>query len=147
MMIRMKATAAAIGLLGLAGCSTLESRIEGNREVFDAFPAQVQRKITAGEIERGFTKPMVTIALGDPDDVYRKEDAQGASEIWIYKGYRQQYVTTYSMGVPIWAGRHCRQGFYPNAYVPNEVSWREDYTRATVTFRGGRVVEFNLKAK
>lgn len=132
----------------LAGCATLDSRISRNQEIFDTFAPDVKRKIEAGEIARGFTRPMVQIAWGDPSDTIRREDTDGASETWVYRGYRQRHTTTFGLGGGFWAGGcRGRYGYVPYAFVPYDVTWREDYTRASVTFRGGRVVSYEVRQR
>ncbi len=131
-----------------SGCATVDSRISRNQEVFDTFPPDVKRKIEAGEIARGFTKPMVQIAWGNPDDTVRREDADGASETWIYRGYRTRHTTAIGVGGGFWAGGYRgRHGYVPYAVVPYDVTYREDYPRATVTFRAGRVVSYEVRRR
>ena len=137
-----------VALAFLAGCATLDSRIAQNREVLQTYPPDVRRKIEAGEIARGFTKPMVQIAWGDPDDMFQKEDGGGQSETWVYRDYRSRYGMSYMSTGGFWVGgHHGRHAFVPYGYVPYDVTWREDYTRATVTFRGGRVIAYEVKQR
>jgi hypothetical protein len=76
---------AAIALsLAFAGCSTPDSRIEKNSAAFASYPPAVQTKIRAGEVDVGFTAEMVTLALGKPDRVVRRQTAEGETEVWAY---------------------------------------------------------------
>jgi hypothetical protein len=76
-------------LLVLAGCaSTPQDRISQNRATYESFPADVQRKITDGKVDIGFTEPMVTLALGKPGRRFTRADANGESEVWVY--YKRQ---------------------------------------------------------
>lgn len=132
----------------LGGCTTVDTRIARNQEVFDTFSPEAKRKIEAGEIARGFTKPMVQIAWGNPSDTVRREDENGASDVWIYRGYRSRHTTTFGIGGGFWGGGcRGRYGYVPYAYMPYDVTWREDYTRATVTFRSGRVVSYETNQR
>jgi len=132
----------------LAGCATLESRIEKNQALMQTFSPTDRQKIEAGQIARGFTKPMVQIAWGDPDDVLRREDASGQTETWVYLGYKNRHSTSFVMGGGFWAGGpRCRRGFVPYTFMPYDVMWREEYLRATVTFRGGRVIAYDFKQR
>lgn len=88
------------GLL-LAGCSTISTRISCNQSVFDAATAEQQEQIRAGRIGIGFTKPMVRMALGQPDRVSTRVDATGSSEIWTYM---KTYYTTTSTTGSTWCG-------------------------------------------
>lgn len=70
--------------LALAGCSTPASRIENNAATFASYPPAVQAKIRAGEIEVGYSAEMVALALGRADRVYRRQTAEGETEVWAY---------------------------------------------------------------
>lgn len=91
--------AAAIGL-SLAGCSTVDSRVASRPEVYAASPAEVQRKILAGEVDVGFTRDQVRLALGDPNGVARRLTENGEEEVWSYlrRGPR------FGIGVGVGAG-------------------------------------------
>ncbi|HPA16845.1 MAG TPA: hypothetical protein PLU30_03790 [Verrucomicrobiae bacterium] len=135
-------------LVVLTGCATLESRVAKNQALLQTYPADIRHKIEGGEIARGFTKPMVQIAWGDPDDTFRREDSGGESETWVYRGYRSRYAMSYAPVGGFWAGGHHRRHvFVPYGFAPYDVTWREDYTRATVTFRGGRVIAYEVKQR
>lgn len=71
-------------LLGLAGCATPGRRIAANPELFNTFPPEAQEKIRAGRVDIGFTRAMVTMALGRPDRLYQRKTEKGESEVWIY---------------------------------------------------------------
>ena len=78
-----------LAALLLAGCaSTPQDRISKDRATFEAFPAEVQRKVSAGEVDIGFTEPMVVLALGKAGRTYTRADASGESEVWVY--YKSQ---------------------------------------------------------
>ena len=62
----LPAALAAAVLALAAGCSTIESRIEQNRDYFDALPAADQAQIRIGKIDLGFTPESVRMALGEP---------------------------------------------------------------------------------
>jgi len=84
-------------LIGLTACSTPESRIRKNPELFKSFPAEVQEKIRAGEVDIGFTPAMVEIAVDRPDRKYRRSSVTGEVEVWSYVdtqlSYDQQLVS------------------------------------------------------
>ncbi len=72
-------------VLLLAGCaSTPQDRISQHRSTFESYPADVQRKISAGQADIGFTEEMVTLALGKPGRKFTRTDAAGGSEVWVY---------------------------------------------------------------
>ena len=73
-------------VLLLAGCatSTPQSRISEHRELYRSFPSEVQRKVSAGEVDVGFTEEMVRLALGDPDRRVTRDAEAGTDEVWVY---------------------------------------------------------------
>ena len=76
-------------VLAVTGCmSTPERRIKNEPGVFAAFPALAQEKIRRGEIEIGFTKDMVRLALGRPHRTQTRITEAGGVDIWVYTGIR-----------------------------------------------------------
>ncbi|MFT4552467.1 MAG: hypothetical protein ACI9S8_001092 [Chlamydiales bacterium] len=57
-----------------------EARIEQYQELFLAFPKDIQEKIKKGQVEKGYTKNMVYIAIGSPS----KMSTVGEKAIWDY---------------------------------------------------------------
>lgn len=68
----------------LAACSTTASRIGDQQGAFDSYPAEIQQKIRAGQIDVGFTPDQVRMALGEPDRRYTQQTAAGESQVWAY---------------------------------------------------------------
>ena len=66
-----------------AGCSTTESRIRRNPELFAKLAPEQQEMILHGRIAIGFTTEMVLLALGGSDRIQDRLDIPG-SEIWTY---------------------------------------------------------------
>jgi len=99
-MTKLLALAALVCALALAGCSTPDSRIEKSSATFASFPPAVQAKIRAGEVEVGFTSEMVQLALGKPDRVYRRQTAEGETEVWAYA----DKSPTFGFGIGIGGG-------------------------------------------
>jgi len=71
-------------LFAVTGCASTSSRISKNQAAFDAYSAEVQAKIRAGEVAVGFTPEQVTMALGKPDRVLQRTTAAGVSDVWVY---------------------------------------------------------------
>ena len=67
-----------------AGCATPGSRIKENKALFETYPPEIQEQIKKGQVKPGFTKAMVSMALGKADRVYERSTLQGTSEIWSY---------------------------------------------------------------
>ena len=120
-------------LLGLVGCSTVESRVAKNRPAYDSWPPQVQQMVNAGQIAVGFTTDQVRVALGEPDHVFTRTAATGSFEVWSYadKGPR------FSFGIGMGSfGRH--SGYAGGVGVNTSPSYPEEKLR--VVFDGyGRV--------
>lgn len=68
----------------VAGCATVESRVQDHQAAFNSWPADVQEKVKAKKVEVGFTREMVEVALGKPDRVASRTTSEGQSEAWIY---------------------------------------------------------------
>jgi hypothetical protein len=76
-----------LAVLLLAGCaSTPARRIAQHPDVFAAFPPEVQEQVRRGEVEPGFTRDMVFLALGRPARVLHRREAAGVREVWSYSG-------------------------------------------------------------
>src|SRR5262245_45566136 len=81
-----------------AGCSTPESRIRQNPQLFAQLTPEDQELIRKGKVAVGFTGEMVRLALGEPDRFTTRESEAGSREIWHY--------VTYEMptGTPLYRG-------------------------------------------
>lgn len=85
----MKIIGCLIMLVACVGCvSTPAKRIQAEPELFGRFPSEVQAKVRKGEVEVGFTKDMVRLALGRPQRIYTRTAETGQVEIWLYMGIR-----------------------------------------------------------
>lgn len=138
---RLASFAFAIALLLVAGCSTVESRIEEKSAVFNALPIETQARIKQGLIDVGFTQDMVYIAMGKPDRVIDRAVEAGAQTVWIYNSYYQEYQGSH------FAGYHRRVYYDPRIkayrvyYEPARVDVYRERTEevARVVFTGGKV--------
>lgn len=125
-----------------AGCSTIESRIRANQDVFDALPPEAQERVRQGRIEIGDTLDVVRIALGDPDETRTRTTAAGTNVVWVYNRYFTRYHGTATVG-------YHRRLAVDNAgkvtgvyYVPvrEEIRSTESEPRITIEFAEGRVL-------
>ena len=73
-----------LAVLGLAGCSTVGTRIREKSAVFATLAPNVQQEIRKGQVEPGFTPDMVYMALGAPDERREHHTVKGDRELWIY---------------------------------------------------------------
>jgi hypothetical protein len=137
----------------LAGCASTTSRINANPQLFASIAPANQELIRKGQIALGFTPDMVLLALGKPDIVAQRTDANGTSEMWRYQSIDNKGSTVVYMGGG-WGGWGGWGGpaFYPysmrgwgwNAWNYPSWGWSttlSDFLR--VSFRNGRVVEIN----
>jgi hypothetical protein len=118
----------------LAGCSTPETRIQGNPQAFASLSPGDQQLIRDGRVAVGFTPEMVRLALGDPDRIYTRTDANGVNESWSYTTYESD------AGVMLYRGYYhryyCDPFYYP--YYSSYPSRRSrEYLK--IVFVGGRV--------
>jgi hypothetical protein len=125
-------------LLVTAGCNTPSYRISRNQALFDSFPSDVQANIRKGAIDIGYTKPMVRLALGEPDREYLRRTAMGRTEVWsytdIYTTLDRQRVTG-SFRVRDSGGR--LRTVSDSVWV--DVDREHEYERRRVEFENGRV--------
>ena len=84
--------------LGLAGCSTVDKRIEEKSAAFAAYPAEIQENLRKGIVEIGYTPDQVYIALGKADDKRERVTARGRELTWIYHSYLEEYRGTALVG-------------------------------------------------
>jgi hypothetical protein len=129
------AFAVVLGLIGLAGCSTPQTRIQKNPELFSSLSAEDQQTIKEGRVALGFTAEMTKLALGDPDRVTTRTDSGGTSEVWRYTTYESDD------GMYLFRGYYHRYYTYGDPFFPyylNYSSRRErDYLK--ITFTDGRI--------
>lgn len=120
----------------LVGCSTVDSRIARNREVFNTWPAAVQERIAAGQIDIGFTTDQVRVALGEPDRVFTRTTADGTSEVWSYRDRRPRIGFGVGVGIGGWHGGH---GMGGGVGIGTGGGYRDDERLGVVFDRTGQV--------
>lgn len=124
----------ASGLVFLAGCSTPETRIRQNPELFATLTAEQQQFIKEGKVAIGFDQGMVKLAIGEPDRVRMRTDSAGTSEIWSYVTYEGDDGVMLYRG---WYHRYWGSPYYP--YYRNYSSRRErEHFR--VVFKDDKVI-------
>jgi hypothetical protein len=126
---------AALGALWLAGCSTPATRIQANPETFNRLSPEQQNLVRAGQIALGFDFDAVKLALGEPDRVTTRTDADGETILWHYLSYE-------SDGRILFTGYyHTSRGWWGGAAYPYYLDYpnRRVRDRFRVQFKGGRV--------
>jgi hypothetical protein len=136
--------------LFFAGCSTPETRIRANPEIFNRLSVDEQNLIIQGQVAIGFDREMVRLAVGEPDRVWTRTDLEGATEAWSYTTYE-----TYD-GFPLYRGFYHRYygGFYGGlrhgyGHYPYYLSYPERRDREVfkVVFKEGRVIAIEQESR
>ena len=96
----------------LTGCATPEARIQKNPLVFARLTPAQQEMIKKGQAGVGFDQEMVRLALGEPDRILARTDAQGTAEIWSYMIYDS------SDGVLLYRGFYHRYYAWGDPFYP-----------------------------
>ena len=127
--------------LGLAGCSTIASRIKEKSAVFAALDPQVQENIRKGRVEVGYTVDMVYMALGEPDQRRSRVTSHGDRMTWIYTSTYEEYAGTAHVGYRRQFVRDPRTGatavFLEPVYT--DVYQERTEEKIRIIFTGGKV--------
>src|SRR5688500_10068806 len=128
-------TASAAVLVSLFGCSTPETRIRRNPELFAQLTPEQQDLIRRGQVAVGFNAEMVRLALGEPDRYTTRTDQDGMSEVWHYVTYDAP------AGGPLYRGWYHRYYMWGDPLYPYYLSVpdRRERDRFSVVFRNGTV--------
>jgi len=113
----------------LAGCETVDKRIQRNQELFGSYPPQTRELIRAGKVEVGFTMDQARMALGRPDRVVSERTADSTREVWAYGAGASAVGFGFGMGG--WGMSHVGTSVAFDTVVPDE--WLR------LTFVDGRV--------
>jgi len=71
-------------ILSALACSTTNSRIKADQDLFESYSAEDQAAIRAGQVEVGFSEDMVRMALGKPNETTIEIDDQGEILVWAW---------------------------------------------------------------
>lgn len=134
------------GLIALfaAGCSTPETRIRANPELFNRLSPEEQNLIREGRVGIGFDQEMVRLAVGTPDRIWTRTDTEGATESWSYTTYETMD------GFPLYRGFYHRYyGGWYDTYYPYYLAYpaRRDREVFKVVFKEGRVVAIEQESR
>lgn len=123
-------------VLLVAGCSTVDSRIEKNRAAFNSWPAPVQAQVVKGEIGVGFTPEQVRVALGEPDRVWSRTSPDGTTEVWSYRDRKPHF----SFGVGVGGGSfNGSRGTFGGVGIQTGTGYNDDEKMGVVFDRTGKV--------
>lgn len=84
--------------LALAGCSTVNSRIQEHASAFSALDASAQERLRKGRVDIGDSQEMAYVALGQPTRTKESTTSAGQETTWIYKNYYDEYAGTALVG-------------------------------------------------
>ena len=132
---------AAAGLL-VTGCSTVDSRIAKNRDLFNTWPPAVQDKVVVGQIDIGFTPDQVRVALGEPDRVFTRTTGEGTSQVWSYRDRGPRF--SFGVGVGMGSFGH-RGGTFGGIGVGSDAGYRDDEKMGIVFDATGRVASIETR--
>ena len=147
---------AATGALFLAGCETVDTRIQRNPSAFESLSPQDQQLVRQGQIRSGMPASAVYLAWGAPRLKTTANVRGRPADTWVYTA---QTGAPY----PYWGGGfglgfygggryyfHHGRRFYGFGYDPfyDPFFWNTtvEYPDRTVSFQGGRVVAFQFLA-
>jgi len=122
----------------LIACDTPQSRIKRNQALFESLPPDAQRKIRSGQVDIGFTKEMVLMALGRPTIRYDRASGGAMEEVWVYR----EGGGGSNVGLSIGGAVGSSVGIGGGIGVGDGPGGARD--RARVVFENGRVVEAEL---
>jgi hypothetical protein len=134
----------ALCIVILAGCSTVDSRIAKNREVFNTWPAAVQDKVVLGQIDIGFTPDQVRVALGEPDRVFTRTTGDGTSQVWSYRDRGPRIGFGVGVGMGSFGGR---SGTFGGVGLGTGTGYRDDEKMGVVFDAAGHVSSIETRGK
>jgi outer membrane protein assembly factor BamE (lipoprotein component of BamABCDE complex) len=130
-----------VALLIAAGCASVDSRIAKNRAAFNTWPPAVQDKVVRGQIDIGFTRDQVAVALGAPDRVFTRTTSDGTTETWAYRDHGPRF----SFGVGIGTfGRHSATSI---GIGTSTGAYRDDEKLGVVFDRNGVVSSIETRSR
>ena len=108
--------AAGVGIAAaifFGGCASGQmSRIDANRDIYEAWPVETKQAVLDGKVEVGMLPEMVKVAWGTPSEVVASPGGGPGDEIWVYKKGGQDPSM---MGYP---GASYPGGGYPSGGYP-----------------------------
>ena len=132
--------AIAAGSLVLTSCSTIESRISENPEIYRNLSSRDQALVNQGQIRYGMSRNAVWLAWGSPDSKVIGNMRGHFTETWIYVHYATYpyypYYGPYDPGFGFFGDPFYDPFYY--SLIPPSIP----YPYKTVTFSNGRVVSF-----
>ena len=126
------------------GCSSVDSRINKNRAVYETWPMAVREKVVAGQIDIGFTTDQVAVALGQPDRVFTRTTADGTSQVWSYRDHGPRFSFGVGMGMGSYGGRG---GSFGGVGINTGGGYRDDEKMGVVFDPSGHVSSIETRQR
>ncbi len=119
---------AALGLIGCATHSTIQTRTRERSQAYASLAPAAQQLVAQGRIQVGMDTNAVYMAWGKPQEVLESGDQNGEFMTWVYRGAFLE-ETRYWVG---WRQPHLQFDYEPRSYVRSEIvffngkvqSWR-----------------------
>jgi outer membrane protein assembly factor BamE (lipoprotein component of BamABCDE complex) len=73
--------------LALAACASPETRIRDNPDLYAKLTPEQQALVKKGQIALGMSQDAVMLALGKPNRITERTDAEGTQRVWHYTEY------------------------------------------------------------
>ena len=135
--VRASALVIAMGTLLLSSCSTPQTRISENPNLYQSLSQKDQALVGLGQIRMGMSRTAVWLAWGSPDRKIVGNMGGGTTETWLYIYYATYYPPYGPWG---YFGDPFYDPFY-YSYMPSI-----PYPAKVVTFARGRVVSYQYVA-
>jgi hypothetical protein len=134
--LRASTLSVAAGALVLTSCSTSQTRISNDPDLYRSFSQRDQALVSQGQIRIGMSRPAVWLAWGSPDRRIVGNMGSGTSETWVYTYYASYPYYPYEpmdeyFGAPLY-NPFCYSWFPPSIPYPGKL----------VTFAYGKAVSF-----
>jgi len=131
--LRASTLAIATATLLLSSCSTPQTRISENPNLYQSLSPKDQALVNQGQIRMGMSRSAVWLAWGSPDRKIVGNMGGGTTETWLYIYYATYYPPYGPWG---YFGDPFYDPFY-YSYIPSI-----SYPAKVVTFARGRVVSY-----
>jgi hypothetical protein len=135
--LRASTLAIATATLLLSSCSTPQTRISENPNLYQSLSPKDQALVNQGQIRMGMSRSAVWLAWGSPDRKIVGNMGGGTTETWLYIYYATYYPPYGPWG---YFGDPFYDPFY-YSYIPSI-----SYPAKVVTFARGRVVSYQYVA-
>jgi len=135
--LRASTLGIATGTLLLSSCSTPQTRISENPNLYQSLSPKDQALVNQGQIRMGMSRSAVWLAWGSPDRKIVGNMGGGTTETWLYIYYATYYPPYGPWG---YFGDPFYDPFY-YSYIPSI-----SYPAKVVTFARGRVVSYQYVA-